>query len=620
MAEAAVEECNRWRSEAEEAQHVVLATRMDVQERDTTIQQLQQKVSKYRSEAHAQKKGSEVLQKQLSVLQLDRQDVKRCNEERLRSLQEELQACKDESAECKAKFKAYANHHATVASSAEAATAEATAEICKLRKEMAALRKNEHKAREESEAKGLEAARWRHAAEYAADVAEKSQQRIVEMEEQHAEAKRQGEAWRIKAEAQQGELDKLRADWMSVQDRDARSMAKLSWMESAVTGPILDWCAEYGSGPPAESAGLALETSKKSCQRNDQGLQLQPGLVSSALRAVLDAASAQRTEAQYRNHEHERELKSVREQCDQQLEDVVCRFKAQQSEIASRQRESATRSQKWREQAGTLAAEVVVLKTELAAFTEDAKRHLQEGCEALCDLATSALQGVEQRHIQEVDALQRGTEEGMERERALRSRAEELLRRSNQLDSELVKSVKSKQMLAEEVAHLGNRLSCVDQRWRAEKERFMYQLLEKEKDMATLKGQLDDSERALLQLRRQSQSVDAHAAQKQEHILNLEKEVRRLSEAADTSGVALEKATEKNRCLEDLACHNEGIVRRQEEQIEELNRLLNAGAVGHGGHYHSQSPESFFTHVPGMVVVVPSSPADAKGRTAAGVY
>ena len=37
------------------------------------------------------------------------------------------------------------------------------------------------------------------------------------------------------------------------------------------------------------------------------------------------------------------------------------------------------------------------------------------------------------------------------------------------------------------------------------------------------------------------------------------------------------------------------------------------GAVGHGGHYHSQSPEAFYTHVPGVKVVVPSGPAEAKG-------
>lgn len=37
------------------------------------------------------------------------------------------------------------------------------------------------------------------------------------------------------------------------------------------------------------------------------------------------------------------------------------------------------------------------------------------------------------------------------------------------------------------------------------------------------------------------------------------------------------------------------------------------GAVGHGGHYHSQSPESFFTHVPGLKVAIPSTPAQAKG-------
>ncbi|GAB4818066.1 hypothetical protein N2152v2_005112 [Parachlorella kessleri] len=37
------------------------------------------------------------------------------------------------------------------------------------------------------------------------------------------------------------------------------------------------------------------------------------------------------------------------------------------------------------------------------------------------------------------------------------------------------------------------------------------------------------------------------------------------------------------------------------------------GAVGHGGHYHSQSPEAFFTHVPGVKVVMPCGPAQAKG-------
>ncbi|CAH9073050.1 unnamed protein product [Cuscuta epithymum] len=37
------------------------------------------------------------------------------------------------------------------------------------------------------------------------------------------------------------------------------------------------------------------------------------------------------------------------------------------------------------------------------------------------------------------------------------------------------------------------------------------------------------------------------------------------------------------------------------------------GAVGHGGHYHSQSPEAFFCHVPGIKVVIPRSPLQAKG-------
>ena len=43
------------------------------------------------------------------------------------------------------------------------------------------------------------------------------------------------------------------------------------------------------------------------------------------------------------------------------------------------------------------------------------------------------------------------------------------------------------------------------------------------------------------------------------------------------------------------------------------------GAVGHGGHYHSQSPEAFFAHVPGIKVVMPSTPADAKGLLLASI-
>lgn len=36
------------------------------------------------------------------------------------------------------------------------------------------------------------------------------------------------------------------------------------------------------------------------------------------------------------------------------------------------------------------------------------------------------------------------------------------------------------------------------------------------------------------------------------------------------------------------------------------------GAVGHGGHYHSQSPEAYLTHTPGLVVVMPRGPRAAK--------
>lgn len=36
-------------------------------------------------------------------------------------------------------------------------------------------------------------------------------------------------------------------------------------------------------------------------------------------------------------------------------------------------------------------------------------------------------------------------------------------------------------------------------------------------------------------------------------------------------------------------------------------------AVGHGGLYHSQSPEAFYTHIPGIKVVMPRGPIQAKG-------
>ena len=41
--------------------------------------------------------------------------------------------------------------------------------------------------------------------------------------------------------------------------------------------------------------------------------------------------------------------------------------------------------------------------------------------------------------------------------------------------------------------------------------------------------------------------------------------------------------------------------------------------MGHGGHYHSQSPEAVFTHVPGIKVVVPSGPREAKGLLLASI-
>ncbi|KAI9989647.1 hypothetical protein PInf_019932 [Phytophthora infestans] len=43
------------------------------------------------------------------------------------------------------------------------------------------------------------------------------------------------------------------------------------------------------------------------------------------------------------------------------------------------------------------------------------------------------------------------------------------------------------------------------------------------------------------------------------------------------------------------------------------------GAVGHGGHYHSQSPEAYFAHTPGLKVVVPRNPVTAKGLLLASI-
>ena len=37
------------------------------------------------------------------------------------------------------------------------------------------------------------------------------------------------------------------------------------------------------------------------------------------------------------------------------------------------------------------------------------------------------------------------------------------------------------------------------------------------------------------------------------------------------------------------------------------------GAVGHGACYHSQTPEAYFAHTPGLVLVMPRSPIQAKG-------
>ncbi|KAG2413050.1 2-oxoisovalerate dehydrogenase beta subunit [Aspergillus terreus] len=44
------------------------------------------------------------------------------------------------------------------------------------------------------------------------------------------------------------------------------------------------------------------------------------------------------------------------------------------------------------------------------------------------------------------------------------------------------------------------------------------------------------------------------------------------------------------------------------------------GAVGHGALYHTQSPEALFAHVPGVRVVMPRSPAQAKGLLLSSIF
>jgi 2-oxoisovalerate dehydrogenase E1 component beta subunit len=50
-----------------------------------------------------------------------------------------------------------------------------------------------------------------------------------------------------------------------------------------------------------------------------------------------------------------------------------------------------------------------------------------------------------------------------------------------------------------------------------------------------------------------------------------------------------------------------------------LTIRMPCGAVGHGGLYHSQSPEAFFSHCPGINIVCPRGPVQAKGLLLASI-
>ena len=50
-----------------------------------------------------------------------------------------------------------------------------------------------------------------------------------------------------------------------------------------------------------------------------------------------------------------------------------------------------------------------------------------------------------------------------------------------------------------------------------------------------------------------------------------------------------------------------------------LTVRMPCGAVGHGALYHSQSPEAYFAHTPGLKVVMPRSPIQTKGLLLASI-
>nr|P9WF02.1 RecName: Full=2-oxoisovalerate dehydrogenase subunit beta, mitochondrial; Flags: Precursor [Thermochaetoides thermophila DSM 1495] len=50
-----------------------------------------------------------------------------------------------------------------------------------------------------------------------------------------------------------------------------------------------------------------------------------------------------------------------------------------------------------------------------------------------------------------------------------------------------------------------------------------------------------------------------------------------------------------------------------------LTVRMPCGGVGHGALYHSQSPEALFTHIPGLKVIIPRGPVQAKGLLLAAI-